>query len=477
MAVRERGRRSAVGLLVGVSAVLTAGSLALALHTPEPTARSAFVRWFDVLDEPTLPTWWSTVLLLAVALTHAAAGAAARAGGVRGANAWFAGAGIAAAFSLAELSAAHRRLGGLGRLLVGDQPLTATWIPAAAVVAVVTAAAMVAVGSRIGPAPGRLFAGGGVLLLVSAVGAEFLAGALGGRNGPGVVLAHLGEFGENLGAVAMLLAAVGVLRLARVDGELRLVHRDAAASGNRSPVDATSLWWLAAAPTALTLLSLAFVLPALAGPVSPAVREVRLYVDRLIEHNLPTWMSVSLLATAALAHVVAYLAARSAGAPSARYWLVTAAVLAGLSLDDHTQLHERTEGLGRLVATENGDFPFYWLIPGALAGLVVVAAMALLARHLHGRARLLLLGGIGLLLACALGLEVVQGMFMAEANEGLGFTLGYHVEELGEDLGSIMLMAAAVAAVRRTRVDGGFAARYTGGDRHRTDPRLTVTGK
>jgi hypothetical protein len=94
-----------------------------------------------------------------------------------------------------------------------------------------------------------------------------------------------------------------------------------------------------------------------------------------------------------------------------------------------------------------------------LAGLGVAAAMVTLAVRVHGRARVLLIGGIVLLLAAALGLEVVQGRFMAAGNEGIGFALGYHVEEFGENLGGLLMIGAAAAMIRIER-HGGFVLRY-----------------
>jgi hypothetical protein len=296
--------------------------------------------------------------------------------------------------------------------------------------------------------------------MASAVGGELVAALFGGRTGPAlapVIVAHLGELGENVGGALMLAAAVRALVVSRDGDALTVRHRRAAPGGAAVPVRLTAVWWwLGGLSAALTLLSLGFVI---ADPADPLLRDVRLFADLLVEHNLPTWWSVALLATAALAHFATFLAARNAGAPEAAYWLVTATVLAFLSLDDQSQLHERSEELGRLVVTETGDFPFYWLIPGTLAGLGVAAALVTLAVRVHPRARMLLIGGIVLMLAAGLGLEVVQGLFMAAGNEGTGFVLGYHVEELGEDVGVILLIGAATTMTRVSR-GGGLALVY-----------------
>jgi hypothetical protein len=444
-----------VALVLMISTVLTAVGLAVATANPDRDARGELARWLDVLDENTLYSWWSTALLLAVALAFAVTGAAARAGAVAGAGAWFTAAGMAGVFSLAELSGAHRRLGGAGRLALGESVLTRNWFTMAVVLVPVLAAVLVVLAARVGAPSSRLLAGGGVLLLASAVGGELVAALLGGRTGPAlapVLAAHLGELGENVGAALMLAAALRALAVSRYGDALLVRHRAAVPWGDAVPMRLTAVWWwLGGVSVALSLLSLGFVL---AAPAHPVLHEVRRYLDMLIEHNLPTWWSVALLATAALAHLAAFVAARNAGAPGAAYWLVTAAVLAVLSLDDHSQLHERSEHLGRLMVTETGDFPFYWLIPGAMAGLAVAAAVATLAVRVHGRARALLIGGIVLLLSAGLGLEVVQGLFMAAGNEGIGFAVGYHVEELGEDVGVILLIGAAVAMTRVSRRDG-----------------------
>ncbi|MFC5237330.1 hypothetical protein [Pseudonocardia zijingensis] len=439
-------------------------SFAVAVTDPDRDARNELARWLDVLGENSLPTWWSTALLLTAAFACALAGAAARAGRVVGAGAWFTAAGLVGAFSLTELSGVHRRLGGIGRLVLGEGVLTRNWFAVAAVLVPVLVAVLVVLGARVGtPARGPLVAGG-VLIMVSAVGGEFVAAVLGGRTGPAtapVLAAHLGELGENAGAALVVAAALRVLVLSGAGDVLRVRHRTTFGDdGDGVPVRLTGLWLgLGGVSAALALLSLGFVL---ADPAQPLLRDLRLFVDLLVEHNLPTWWSVALLATAALVHLATFLVARAAGAPEARFWLVTAGVLALLSLDDQSQLHERSEQLGRLFVEETGSFPFYWLIPGAVAGVAVAAAVVALAVRVRARARALLVGGIALMLATGLGLEVVQGLFMAAGNEGLGFAVGYHVEELGEDVGVILLIAAALATAR---VTGGRSLTLSYADR------------
>lgn len=449
--------RSAFRVLV-ISTVLTAMSLAIAVTNPDPDARNELARWLDALGGNSLPAWWSTALLLTVALAYTVTGAAARAGRVAGPGAWFTAAGVVAAFSLADLTGVHRRLGGIGRLVFGDGVLTRNWFAMAAVLVPVLVAVLVVLAARVGAPSSRPLVDGGVLLVASVVGGGLAAALLGGHTA-GVLVAHLGKLGENAGAALMLVAALRALVPSGAGNALQVRHRAAIRGGAGVAVRLTAVrWWLGGVSVALALLSLGFVL---ADPAQPVLRDARLFVDLLVEHNLPTWWSVALLATAALVHLATSLAARSAGAPEARYWLVTAVVLAVLSLDDQSQLHERSEQLGRLLVTETGDFPFYWLIPGAVAGVCVAAAVVALAARVNARARVLLVGGIALMLATGLGLEAVQGLFMAAGNEGIGFVIGYHVEELGEDVGVILLIAAA-CAMTRLSCDGGLTLAYAG---------------
>ncbi len=205
--------------------------------------------------------------------------------------------------------------------------------------------------------------------------------------------------------------------------------------------------------TSLTVVLFAPVL-------EPAFREWRLYLDVLVEDNLPTWWSAALLITAALTHGLVGVAGRLARAPGASCWFVSAVVLTVLALDDHTQLHERSERIGRQLVTYETSFPFYWLIPGAVAGLAVAGALVWLAARTRGRTRWLLVAGVTVLLSCALGLEAVQGFFMADQNQGTGFVLTYHVEELGENVAALLLLAAALSAVSITREDGGLTVAY-----------------
>ena len=214
-------------------------------------------------------------------------------------------------------------------------------------------------------------------------------------------------------------------------------------------------WWLLGVSVTLSVLSMA--IPALIDhPLTTERGEVRVYFDVFSEGNLPTWWSVGLLVLTAVTHAVT-----GALAPRFKFaWFVSAAVLAALSLDDHTSLHERLERVGQSWVTFE-RFPGYWLVPGIFAGLAVAVAFGLLAVKLQGVTRWCMIAGLALLLGSAMGMEFVQGLLVAEGESGPLYVLVLHAEELGENLGVLLMLTAAVRSLDITRdVDGRLSVGY-----------------
>lgn len=210
-------------------------------------------------------------------------------------------------------------------------------------------------------------------------------------------------------------------------------------------------WWLLGVSIALSVLSMA--IPALIDhPLTTERGEIRVYFDVFSEGNLPTWWSTALLALTAVSHAVT-----GALAPRFRLaWFTSAAVLAALSLDDHTSLHERLERVGQAWVTFD-RFPGYWLVPGIFAGLAVAVAFGLLAVKLTGLTRWCMIGGVGLLLGSALGMELVQGLLVADGESGPLYVLVLHAEELGENLGVLLMLTAAIRSLDITRTPDGLS--------------------
>jgi hypothetical protein len=204
-------------------------------------------------------------------------------------------------------------------------------------------------------------------------------------------------------------------------------------------------WWLLGVSVTLSVLSMA--IPALIDhPLTTERGEVRVYFDVFSEGNLPTWWSVGLLVLTAVTHAVT-----GALAPRFRFaWFVSAAVLGALSLDDHTSLHERLERIGQSWVTFE-RFPGYWLVPGIFAGLAVAVALGLLAAKLRGVTRWCMIAGLAL----------VQGLLVAEGESGPLYVLVLHAEELGENLGVLLMLTAAIRSLDITRdADGRLSVGY-----------------
>jgi hypothetical protein len=455
--------------LVATVAVTTALSLVTALAHPAPAGLWAYA---DALEPYNLPTWSTAMLLLLVALACLAAALAARARRSRDTWWWTAAAVGPTLASLCVATGFHTRVDGLARQVVGTNPLTTDWLPTAIVAGVVLAVPFVVAARRL--PHGRWLLAAVATVGVGALGSELLVRTLGAG---GRVVAELAEGVQDAGAAALLLVTVRAVMVVRDGSELGVI------SAGASPDDLTAprttglhaapdlrrrlLWTLLVVPTlALSALSL---LVTLAFPTpGPKLQQWVGYLDVDAEGNLPTWWAVGLLAIAAVAHLVVGLAGRATGAPASVGWLVTAAILAGMSLDDMTSIHER---IGDMVKPEGaaaadapgGQFSFYWVIPGAGVALVIAVVVGALALRLRGRPRWLLVSGLGVLFFFALGLEGIEGAVIAShAGNRAVEVLAYHVEELGENVGALLLIGAATSALTVRRCAGALGVRYVG---------------
>lgn len=431
-------------LLLGLSCVL----LLVSATTGVPGGQRMFGAYLDATLEATLPTWWSTALFTFAALLHGVVALVLRRTGAPGAGWWAASAALLAGLSLAEHTSVHERF--------GAESLTAQAGIAAVAVALLVPA-------RIGGRAGWLIAAGGTLTVLPAVGGDLLGRAVRAAHGAAspahILLVHAAELGENAGALLFLTAAAGVVTISRQAGALHVGLREPA--GVAEPGRGRG-WWVGCVAVTLLLSVASLVMVLNASALGPGARDLRRYLDVLIEDNLPTWWSSALLLAAAAAHALVALVWRAARVRGALCWAISAAVLIALALDDHTQLHERTEALGRLFV-DAGDYPFLWLLPGAVAGAAVVAAMVLLAIRAPRRARTPLVLGVAVLLGCALGLELAQGFFIAAGQEGMPFAVTYHIEELGENVAALLLLGAAVRALRVAPAESGLALAAPGG--------------
>lgn len=135
-------------------------------------------------------------------------------------------------------------------------------------------------------------------------------------------------------------------------------------------------------------------------------------LDATQEGNVPTWLSsMGLLACGLL---VAWIAAARRRMPQSEAWrplvalsaVLLLAVLLLAALDEGAAIHERAGGvLGERLGT---PLQYPWIVPGAVIAVPVVAYLGRWVGRLPDGVRGLAIGATSLLLAGALGLEVVE---------------------------------------------------------------------
>lgn len=164
------------------------------------------------------------------------------------------------------------------------------------------------------------------------------------------------------------------------------------------------------------------------------------------EGGIPAYWNAALLALVAGSAVLSGLT--SPDGPTRRGWLLVAGVTGFLSLDEATQLHERT---GDLV-TANPLPTFPWVVVGAPLAALLVVVLVLGARPLPAAVR----GGLGTALALyvlgALGLEAVSGYYWRQQRPNASELFGT-VEELLEMGACILALHVILGALTPLRVE------------------------
>lgn len=136
------------------------------------------------------------------------------------------------------------------------------------------------------------------------------------------------------------------------------------------------------------------------------------------EGTLGTWFSAAFLGVTGLGCL---MLSHADEASHRTGWRVTAAVLGLASLDEVAQLHDR---VGKIVGNGSGPFYFGWVIPGAVAAVVMLVALARFGRRLARPLAVRLALGAFLFLFGAVGMEAVGGRQLAtgvQDDGGTGF--------------------------------------------------------
>lgn len=184
-------------------------------------------------------------------------------------------------------------------------------------------------------------------------------------------------------------------------------------------------------------------------------------LDVRSEQNLHTWFNVALLVIAGVGALVVSYLARVAGRPGWPWWTV-GLVLAAMSVDDLTALHEGLEHLGRLVA--GGSAPhFAWLVPGSLIAVVLLGLVLWAAVRLPPASRRLLVTGFVVFLGAAIGLEFLGGVMLTGVDDIRVYIVVSHLEELLESLGAVLMFGAPLRALYLQRREDGLQLGYLAG--------------
>ena len=193
------------GAIVAVSAL--SGLVIVLADDPDLPVVGALFDLFDLNREGGVAAWWSSMLLMTLAVSIALVARSRRSKG------WWAAAGIAGLMSLDEAVSLHERLSPLvGDLLEADTLRTFGWIVPGVFVGVGLAVAAFRLTADLGPPATRWFRAGVVSYLAGAIAFEVVGAVLFDRFGEDAIpyrLSVIAEEGlEMLGAVIMVVAAL-----------------------------------------------------------------------------------------------------------------------------------------------------------------------------------------------------------------------------------------------------------------------------
>jgi hypothetical protein len=250
-------------VLLGVSGLLIALSLATRygayraevgqLGSTQVAAWKAVMRLFDVNSEGNVPTWFSSMLLMACALVAGLLAVLVRRAGGRDARYWAGLAAVLSLLSLDEVAGLHERLGGPAAEVLGDATggvLHFAWVAPGVVLALVVGLAFARLVVRLPPGTRRLVVAAAAMYLTGAVALEAVGGIVLEAQGDRAMylLVTAAEEGlEMAGSVLLLYAGMCLLHLRPEPGGgyclstgiPELVHRQAAEharlAGHRRP--------------------------------------------------------------------------------------------------------------------------------------------------------------------------------------------------------------------------------------------------
>lgn len=177
---------------------------------------------------------------------------------------------------------------------------------------------------------------------------------------------------------------------------------------------------------------------------------LRVMFDANGEANLPSAFSGGLLLLSALILGALALAKRQTADRFALYWGFLSAVFVYLAVDEIARLHDNTIAPMRRLMDFDGVLRFAWVVPYALAVLLVFLSSLRFLAHLPAAIRWRFVLAGGLYVGAALGMELVQGYTDSRFGD-LGFVsaLSIGFEELMEMLGVVVFVHALLSYIAR----------------------------
>lgn len=166
------------------------------------------------------------------------------------------------------------------------------------------------------------------------------------------------------------------------------------------------------------------------------------------EANVPAWFSGGLLLFCSLLLVVIAALKKTSSDRYFRHWLGLSLIFAYLSLDEVTQLHERTIMPLRTSLKATGLLYSTWVLLGAtFVGIVLLTYWKFLA-HLPAKMRRLFLLSGAIYVGGAIGVELAHGYYLNFYGKDMGYALIATVEEFCEMMGIILFIYTLLSYIK-----------------------------
>ena len=178
--------------------------------------------------------------------------------------------------------------------------------------------------------------------------------------------------------------------------------------------------------------------------------------------SLPSWFSAVLLLVCSVLLLVIAHAGRTGTRTRSFHWWGLAGIFLYLSIDEAISVHEKLSPLGSAMLSIAGVGSFVqraWVVPAVIVLLVLAILYARFFLRLPRRIRLLFLVALGLFFGGAIGLEVLNDLYvyvnggvrsLSMVGNVIRTLVLPHIEEFAEMSGSIVFIYALLLHARES---------------------------